>query len=61
MMAPDFLLEVKRKIFHSLSLLYVLLYWVMGRNVSLWVLGSAFVLTESESGWQFHYKYHTRR
>src|SRR5262245_9018294 len=44
MMTPDFLLEVKRKLFHSLSLLYALLYWVMGRTVALWVIGSAFVL-----------------
>ncbi len=43
-MTPDFFLEIKRKFFHSLSLLYALLYWVMGREVSLWALGIAFVL-----------------
>lgn len=43
-MTPDLAQEVKRKLFHLLSLLYLALYVAAGRTASLIVLGSATVL-----------------
>jgi diacylglycerol kinase (CTP) len=43
-MTPALIHELKRKAFHGLSLLYILLYGVAGRDISLRALGSAFAV-----------------
>jgi dolichol kinase len=43
-MSPGFIQEAKRKLFHSFSFLYALLFVLTGRDTSLWVLGVMVVL-----------------
>jgi dolichol kinase len=42
--------EIKRKIFHNLSLVYLLMYWVLPPVVTIWILGLVIVV---ETGVEF--------
>jgi len=44
MLSPMFAQELKRKLFHGLSLVYLAIYLVAGRAWTLWILGGLFAM-----------------